>query len=126
MEFVEHDQADRWQLRVVLEHAGEYAFGDDLDARVTADLGVEPSAVAHRLADGFFEQLRHTVRDRPGGQPARLEHENLFLTEPGAVQDRERDHRTFSGAWRSHQQYPRVMSQRLQQCRQCLDDGERG
>ena len=63
VEFVEQHGGHATQFRIVEQHAGEDAFGDDFDAGAGADLAVHAHAVADRLADGLVQRHRHA----PGG-----------------------------------------------------------
>ena len=61
---------------VLLDHTREYALGDDLDARGTADLCVEPRAIADGAPDGLATEMRHAMRRRARGEASRLEHDD--------------------------------------------------
>ena len=53
VEFVEDDEPDPLERRIVLQQARQHAFGDDLDARPRTDTRVEAHAIADRFADGL-------------------------------------------------------------------------
>ncbi|HEX2596981.1 MAG TPA: DEAD/DEAH box helicase, partial [Luteimonas sp.] len=59
---VEQHGAHPLQRRIVLQHAGEDAFGDDFDPGARGHLGLEADAIADGLADGFAELLCHELR----------------------------------------------------------------
>ncbi len=77
VEFVEDHRADAGEFGVGLDHAGEDAFGDNLDARGLRNL----SLAAHPVADGmpryFAQFLGKPFGCRPRGEAARFEHEDL-------------------------------------------------
>ena len=56
MDLVEDHGAHAGQLGVVLQAAGEDAFGDDLDLRAGTDPPLVTGLVADRLADRLTEQ----------------------------------------------------------------------
>ncbi|MBV5335725.1 hypothetical protein JZU48_01565, partial [bacterium] len=71
VELVEQQRADAVQQRVVLQHAGEDAFGDDLDAGTRGDPVLEADAVADGLADRLAELPRHELGGTARGDAAR-------------------------------------------------------
>ena len=84
VELVEEHGGDAVERGIVEDHAGEHALGHDLDAGFAADLGAEAHAQAHRLADGLAERLRHARGRSAGGEPARLQHDDLAAVRPRA------------------------------------------
>lgn len=69
VEFVEQDRTDFFQHRVVLQHAGQDAFGDDFNAGACRDLVLEADAVADRAADLFAQLPCHEQRGAACGDP---------------------------------------------------------
>ena len=103
VEFVEEHGGDAGQFRIVEDHAGEHAFGDDQNP------GARRGAVfhAHGVADGFAgllaEQRSHAARGGAGGKPARFEQHDPARAEPGRVEQRQRHQRGLAGAGRRDQ-----------------------
>ena len=79
VELVEDDDADAIERWVVLQHARQDTFGENLYLSVLADARVKADAVADPLSDGFAEQFCHAFRYLSGGKSARFEHQNLTL-----------------------------------------------
>ena len=101
VELVEDHQADALERRVGLQHAGQYALGDDRQPRIAGHPGLEPAAIANGLADRLAAQRGHARGDRAGRQPPWLEHDDAEVAEPGRIEQRERDNSTLAGAgWR--------------------------
>src|SRR4051812_9228751 len=91
VELVEHDRIDTLETRIVLNHAAEDAFGDDLDAGTRAHAGFEANAITDRLTDLFAKLRRH---ERGGGSrrdTTRLEHDDATAPHPCRVEQGERD-----------------------------------
>ena len=84
VEFVEQHRGDAVERRIVEDQPREDAFGDDLDARALRHLGAEADAQAHRVADLLAQRRRHARGGGAGGEPARLEHEDLSCPSPTA------------------------------------------
>ena len=78
----------------------KHAFGDDLDACGRADAGIEPGAVADRLADCFAAKERHAVRCSARGEATWLEHDDPIGTQPIFVEQAWRNDGGLAGAWR--------------------------
>ena len=53
MKLVEEHRADAGKLRVVEDHAGEDAFGDDLDARLRPRFRDHPRTQSDPFPDGL-------------------------------------------------------------------------
>ncbi len=111
VELVEDQRADAVEQRVVLQHAGEDAFGDHLDAGARTDLRFEADAVADRLAGLFTACAGHEVRGRARGDAARLQHQQLAACKPGRVQQGRRHARGLAGAGRGLQHQTRLPGQ---------------
>jgi hypothetical protein len=90
VKLVEDHQSHALERRVGLERAHQDALGHHLEPRARAHLGVEPGAVAHRLADALTHHRGHATRRRAGGKPPRLEHDNAPALEPWRIQQHER------------------------------------
>src|SRR6187401_2453002 len=78
VKLVEDHEAVPVERGVLLHHARQHALGDDLDARGTADLCVEPGAVANGATDGLATEMRHAMRRSPRGEASRLEHDDAI------------------------------------------------
>ncbi len=111
VELVEQDRAHAFQQRVVLQHAGEDALGDDLDAGVRPDLVLETDAITHRLADRFPQLLGHEAGGRARGHPARLQHHDAAARKPRCGQQRQRHLRGLARTRRRFQHQPRLRVQ---------------
>src|SRR5437868_5935040 len=98
MELVEDDEADPVERRVVLQTPGEQGFGDDFHTRAPADAPLVPHAKADGVADGLTAQFGHSLRGRPRGEAARLEHDDGPARQPWLVEQRQRYACRFAGA----------------------------
>jgi len=90
VELVEQQRADAIERGIVLQHAGQDAFGDNLDPRASGHPILEADAVTHRPAHRFAELLCHEARGRACGDPARLQHQDLACAKPVRPQQRQR------------------------------------
>ena len=124
VELVEQQRADAFQRRVVLDHAGEDAFGDDFDPRRRRHLVLEADAVADGVADLFAALLRHEVGGGARGDAARFQHHDLPSGQPRRIEQRRRHLRGLAGAGRRFQHQARMRGERLADVRQQLVDGE--
>ena len=81
MEFVEDDEADAVQRRIVEDHAGEDALGDHLDSRRGRDLGLHADAEADGLAHRLAQESWPAARGGGGasGQTARFQDDDLAI-----------------------------------------------
>jgi hypothetical protein len=122
VELVEEDAGDPVEGRVGEDHAREHALGDDLDARPAADLGPEPHAQAHGVADLLAERSGHAVGGGAGGEAARLEQDQLPPVRPGLAEERQRHPRRLAGAGRRHQHGADARGQRRRQVGQGVVD----
>ena len=73
MELIEDHTAHTTELWVAMEHACQYALGDDLNARLARHAGIEPHAVAHCFTDGFAQVPSHAACDRASRDAPRFE-----------------------------------------------------
>ena len=106
VKFVEDDATDARQFgRIILEHARQDAFGDHFDARCAADAGFESRTKSDRAADSFSHQLRHAGCHCTRCDPARLEHENFLVAEPGTVEQEQGHEGALAGTRRRFQHY---------------------
>ena len=108
VEFVEQDRADAGELRIVLDHARQDAFGDDFDARRRRDAAFEADAVADRRADVFAALRGHEFGGCARGDAARFEHQDLAPAEPRRVEQCGRHLRRLAGAGRRFEHEPRM------------------
>ncbi|MNQ89265.1 hypothetical protein D3C85_1045670 [compost metagenome] len=79
VEFVEQDRADALQPRIVENHAGEDALGDDFDPRLGPNPALKPGAIADRASRLLAQGRRHPVRRSSRRQPARFQHQHLLV-----------------------------------------------
>ena len=103
MEFVEDDEAGVGKFRVLLQAAGEDAFGDDLDPGAGRDLALESHGVAHRVAHAFTECGGHAPGRGAGSEAARFEHDDLLARKPRRIPERQRHAGGLAGAGFCHQ-----------------------
>ncbi|MNT39486.1 hypothetical protein D3C72_1757340 [compost metagenome] len=118
MEFIEQDRADGLQHRVVLQHPGQDALGDHLDARARRYLVLEADAVADGAADLLAELARHEHRGTARGHPARFQQDDPAALQPRRIEQRQRHLGGLAGAGRGFQHQPRVRGQVLLDLRQ--------
>ena len=111
VEFVEQDGADAVEHRVVLQHAGQDAFGDHFDARLRRHFRFETDAVADGGADRFAERLGHEAGGRARGDAARFQHQDLAV-EPRRFKQGQRHLGGLAGAGWCFQHEPRMCRQR--------------
>ena len=126
VELVEDHRAHAVQARVVLDHPGQDAFGDHLDAGPRRDLMVKADAVADRLPDPFAALRRHESRRGTRRHPARLQHDDAAPLQPGRIQQRQRHPRGLAGTRRRFQHQPRVLGEAVADLRHQNIDGEFG
>ena len=82
VEFIKNNRADPFQQRVILQHAGEDAFRDDLDTRLCRHLVFKPNAVANGLANLFTQLLGHEYGSAARSHPARFQHHDFLAVQP--------------------------------------------
>ena len=127
VDLVEHDQADAGELGVLLQAAGEDAFGHHLDAGRRSDAALVACLVADESADLGRREVGHAPGGSAGGQPARFQHDDAPPGEPRLVEQGERDDRRLAGAGRGGDDRPcPAGAQRGAQVVEHLDDGEVG
>ena len=101
VELVEKHGGNVFQVRIVEDHPGEDAFGDDEDARLRRDLVFEPHAIADRCATSSPSRLamrlaaaraarrrgssRMMVRPLHHGAPRRCSGTSVVLPAPGGA-----------------------------------------
>ena len=97
VKFVKNDQPRLRQLRIMLDHAGQDRFRHHLDPGLAGDFRFRSGAVTDFSAHRTPQQLRHPSRRCPGGDPPRLQHDDLFPCQPVRLlqQKRGRDKGTF-------------------------------
>ena len=125
MELVEQHAGDAVERRIVEDHAGEHAFGDDLDPGARRDEALEPHPQADRPADLVAEGRGHPGGGGAGGEAARLEHDQAAALRPGLVEQRERNARRLAGAGRGDEHRARVRCERRPEGGQRLVDRQR-
>jgi hypothetical protein len=101
VELVEHDDADLTQLGVGVELAREQALGDEAQAGRGGGGGLEADLVADTAADWFADALGDPLGRHAGGDPPRLQDQDLALGAGEAgVEEGERDAGGLAGAGR--------------------------
>ncbi len=126
VEFVEQQRADAVEHRVVLEHPGQDALGDHLDAGARGHLVLEADAVAHGLARRFAALPGHERGGAARGDPARLQHHDAAALQPRRLQQRRRHLGGLAGAGRGFQHQPRVRGEAVADLRQQRVDRKNG
>ncbi len=125
VKFVEQHGGDAVERGIVEHEPREHAFGDDLDARAFGDFRTETHAQTDRIADLLAQRRGHAGRRGAGGQPARLQHQNLLVFRPWLVEQHQRHARGLAGAGRRHQHGGIVRRERGGQPRQRVVDRKR-
>ena len=126
MKFVEDDQTDAIQLRVTLNAAGQYALGQDLDPGTRRDLALQAHPETHAVADPITAQAGHAGRGGAGGQPARLQHQDLAPRQPRLIEQGQRYDGGLARARWSAEHRRRAGAQGLLQRRQHGVNGQVG
>ena len=117
MELVKNQQAHAFECRVVLQTAGQDAFGDDFNTGIGPYFTVQSNPIAHGFADLFAQFTGQTLCRRPGCQTPGFQHHNLLPGEPRLVQQGERHPRGFTGAGRGFKHRFMAFTQGLTQRR---------
>ena len=86
--------------------------------------GLEPGAEADSLAGTLAERVRHALRDRARGDPARLEHHDPSASPPGRIEQRERHDRALAGPGRRLEHDGAPGRECPAQFRQRFEDGQ--
>jgi hypothetical protein len=94
--------------------------------RARPGAALEAHRVADGLAHGFAQQLRDAGGGGPGGEAARLQHQDALAGEPGRVEQPERDERGLAGAGRGLQHAGAVPGEGVLDSRDDVGDGEVG
>ena len=124
VEFVEHDRANAFQHRIVLQHPGQDAFGDHFYPCARRRLVVEADPVTHGFAHRFAELPGHEARGRTRGNAARFQHHDLAALQPGRIQQGQRHLGSLARARRRFQHQPRMRLQCGMHLRQQRRDRE--
>ena len=103
VKFVEDQQTHAVQCWIVLQTAGEDAFGDHFDAGVGADLAVEADAVANGVPDFLAQLAGQPLGGGAGGEATGFEHEDGLPGQPGFIQQGQGHTGGFTGTGRRFQ-----------------------
>jgi hypothetical protein len=103
VEFVEDEEPDAFEGRILEPHPGEDTLSHDLDARFGGNASVEPNPVTDGSADRLTQGARHPACRSPGREPARLQHHDLLPREPWLVEQFEGHDRRLTRSGRSLQ-----------------------
>ena len=112
MELVEQDPCDAFERRIVEDHPGEHALGDNLDPGAPGDEALQPHAQADRLADLLAQGRRHAGSGGAGGETTRLKEDEAPAPRPRFVEKRERRARGLARAGRSDEHGARTRGER--------------
>ncbi len=96
VELVEDHQSHTLEAGITLQPPGEDPLGHHLDTRGGADPPVVAGAVADGFAYRFTQQRRHPPGRSPGGEPARLEHDDATALQPRLVHEGQGHHRRLA------------------------------
>jgi hypothetical protein len=123
VELVEEHRAHAIEARRGKEHAGEGALGDEANPGPWRPHILEADAVAHPLAEGFFQLVGDPTGGEARGEAARLQDEDL-PGEPG-VEERPRGTGGLPCAGGGFQHQGGALAQGSDQLREEGIDGER-
>ena len=118
VELVEDDRGHAVQAGIVLDHAGQDAFGQHFHASCRGGLVLEPDSITHALPDRFVVLPGHETRGRARGDAARLQHQDATVAAPRGLQHRQRHLRGLAGAGRRFEYQSRCAFQAAQDVRQ--------
>ncbi len=96
VKLVKDDKSDPLERRVVLQHAGQDAFGNHFDAGVIRDASIHSHPIAHSAPNTFIQCPRHALRNSASGQPTRLQHQHAPTAHPRLIQQNKRQHSTLA------------------------------
>ncbi|ERO63495.1 hypothetical protein P308_28605 [Pseudomonas piscis] len=89
MVLVEDDHTHTVERGIILEPARQDTFGDHLDLGSRAYLAFKANAVTDSLTNLLTQLTRQPLCSRPSSQAARFEHQDLLVTKPRLVQQRQ-------------------------------------
>ncbi len=95
-----------------MQGADEDSLRHYFKSRAGSNLGIEPRAISHGLADALAEHRCHTPRGRAGGEPPRLEHDDTAALQPWSLEQHERDEGRLAGTGRRLQHRGAMPGQR--------------
>ena len=124
VDLVQDDRGDAIQAGIGLQAAHQQALGDHLDPRLGRDRGVQAGAEADRAAERFTQQRGHARGGGAGGEPARLQHQDLAALPPGRVEQGQRHQRRLAGTGRGDQHGIAPGGEVLRQRGQRFGDGK--
>ena len=99
MDLIKNEDARSRQLRVVLESAGEDAFGDHFDSSVFGDHCVVASSISNEFAESSARKFGHTLSNCSCGHSTRLENDDATAAVT-VVEEVKRNQRRFTCARR--------------------------
>ena len=99
MDLIENKDACSRQLRVVLESAGEDAFGHHFNSSVFGDHRVVASSISDEFPERSAREFGHTLSNCSSGHSTRLENDDA-AADLTVVEKVKRDQRRFTCAWR--------------------------
>src|SRR2546423_15122210 len=100
VEFVEKNRGNAAQLRVLNQLAEQDSFGDETNAGARGGNVLEPDLVADFIAEPALSFARDARCEKAGGEPARLEDDDLTVAEKAVIEEDLRDLGGFSGTSR--------------------------
>jgi len=114
VKFIEDHRADAVQRGIALEAPRQHAFGDDLDARTLTHATVAARAIPSESSNGVAKQVGDPKCGGPGGDAARLEHDDDLVAEPRRGEERGRDERRFPRTGRGLKHDTSIRLQRVE------------
>ncbi len=118
MELVKQHTGNAGKLRVIQDHPGEYALGDDLDAGAGADTAFHAHPVADSAAHLLAKACSHAPGGSTGSKAPRFQKENTAIIAPGCLQQRQRHTGRLACTGLCHQHSIAARLKRCQQFRQ--------
>ena len=103
MKFIEYQNADIFEFRVILQTPCENAFRHNFNTRSRRNLALHPYGVTHRFAHDFTQRIGHALGRRPRRQASRLQHHDAFALKPRCIQQRQRHARCLASSRFGHE-----------------------
>ena len=115
MKFIEDNDAYTVERRVMLQHARQNTFGQNLYSGIAAYASLKTNAITNGLANRFVKQRRHTFSNLPCCKTTWLEHQNPSLYR--RIQKKsQRQERRFARSRRSGNNHILLQSKRPTHC----------
>ncbi len=126
VKFIEHDQTDAFQQRIVLQHPHEQPVGQSQDSSLAARLAFEANLIADLLPQRRATLFGHPPGGGSSGNPPRLEQHDLPVAGEARIEQGRGDTRRLARARGSAQHGGAVAPQRRDNLRQDFVDRQFG